>query len=102
MYWLIVERESFRMSAYTVSEGGALPVFSHEKGAASFLLARGLRDGWRVRETSVGELISLLLGPFARVSGITLDPANEAGPMTLERKAFVDFLMQDSPADVAK
>lgn len=106
MYWLIAERDSFRMSVYTVQGDGTLPVFSHEREAASFLRLRGLRDGWRTRETSVGELVSLLLGPYAYVSGITLRPANDAGPLaglvSVERKAFVDFLMQDCPADAAE
>lgn len=108
MYWLIVERGSFRISVYALPDQESLPVFSHERGAAAFLRAGGLEGGWRSRETSVGELASLLLGPYAHVSNVTLDPLaeNESGPPAdlagVDRKDFVDSLMRDFPADPAR
>ena len=74
--------------------------------AASFLRAARLEDGWRIRETSLGELASLLLDPYANVSGVVLDPpAGDAGPPEgaagVERRAFVDYLMRGSRAGAA-
>ncbi|QIN83952.1 hypothetical protein GBA63_15830 [Rubrobacter tropicus] len=107
MYWLIVAREGFRMRVCTVRGEDAMPVFSREGDAASFLRVAGLEDGWWARETSLGELVSLLLGPYAGVSRILLDPpAGDAGPPEgaagVERRAFVDHLMRDSRAGAAE
>lgn len=106
MYWLIVARESFRMRVCTVGGGDAMPVFSREAAADSYLRAAGLEGGWRARETSLGELASLLLGPYADVSGILLDPPaggsrSPEGAAGFERRAFVDHLMRDSRAGAA-
>ena len=106
MYWLIVAREGFRMRVCTVGGGDGMPVFSREMEAASFLRAVGLEDGWWVRETSLGELVSLLLGPYADVSRVVLDPtAGDAGTPEgaagVERRDFVDRLMRDSRAGAA-
>ena len=106
LYWLIVERESFRINVYTLPGEEAVPVFSLQGEAASFLDARGLEGGWQIRETSVGELASLLLGPYACVSWVTLDPPASsgllAGLVSVDRKDFVDLLMQDSPPNAAE
>lgn len=99
VYWLIVVREGFRMRVCTVGGGDKMPVFSRESEAASYLRGAGLEGGWRARETSVGELASLLLGPYSDVSRVLLDPpAGNAGPPEgaagVERRAFVDCLMR--------
>ena len=107
-YWLIVKRGSFRINVHTLPDEAALPVFSHEVEATSFLGVRGLEGGWRARETSVGELASMLLGPYAHVSRVTLDPPSGAaagllaGLVSVDRTDFVDLLMQNSPPDVAE
>ena len=106
VYWLIVAREGFRMRVCTVRDEDAMPVFSREREAASFLRAAGLEDGWRIRETSLGELASLLLDPYTNVSGVVLDPlAGDAGPPEgtagVERRAFVDYLMHGARAGAA-
>ena len=107
MYWLIVAREGFRMRVCTVQGEDAMPVFTREREAASFLRAAGLEGGWRARETSLGELVSLLLGPYAGVSRIVLDPptggdaGSPEGPADMERRDFVDYLMRDSRAGAA-
>ncbi len=102
MYWLIVERESFRTNAYTIPDADTLPVFSHEREAQTFLRLEGLVGGWQTRETSEGELISLLLGLCARVRKVALDPTAETGPnppsdlVNVQSRTFVDFLMRHS------
>src|SRR3712207_3111604 len=58
-------------------EGGkeALAVFSHEEEAEMFLQSFGTTgEGWRVRETSVGEVILLLYGPSCGAHTVALDP----------------------------
>lgn len=107
MFWLIVARDSFRMRVCTVPDENAMPVFSREAGADSFLSVTGLESGWRARETSLGELVSLLLGPYAGVSRIVLDPpaggdaGPPEGPADMERRDFVDYLMRGSRAGAA-
>ncbi len=51
----------------------ALPVFSFEDEARMFL-ELGTSGCWRVRETTTGELTSLLLGLCAGVDRVVLDP----------------------------
>ena len=45
------------------------------------------RDGWRVRRTSVGELVSVLYGPCSDTKKVVLDPIPEVG-----REEAVDLL----------
>ena len=79
------------------SDGGRmLPAFSGEGEAEMFLwLGDAFGGGWHVRETSSGELVSLLSGPCAGVGSIALDPSPgmaEAGTIDLvsvDRKRFV-------------
>ena len=52
----------------------ALPVFSFEDEAKMFLKLGTSCGGWRVRVTTVGELVSVLFGPCAGVGWIVLDP----------------------------
>jgi hypothetical protein len=63
----------------------ALPVFSFEGAASGFLLSSGLGREWYPRESSPGELVSLLLGLYAATERMLLDPlpgvlAGEDGP----------------------
>jgi len=84
-----------------------MPVFSREREAASFVRDAGLGGDWRPRETGPGELASLLLGPYADVSRILLDPS--AGGATgapqdapgVERRVFVDNLVPGFRAGAA-
>jgi hypothetical protein len=56
-----------------------LPVFSGEAEAVMFFawLGGSFEDGWRTRETSAGELVSILCGPCVGVGRVALDPAPE-------------------------
>ncbi len=78
-YWLIVKSEAGQTEVLTVDPHGlgeALAVFGFEEEAEIFSL-RVLGAGWRLRETTVGELIQMLLGPYAGVGVVALDPLPE-------------------------
>jgi len=55
-----------------------LPVFSFEEEVEMFLHLGGYDGyGWRARESSAGELVSVLCGPCKDVKGVALDPLPE-------------------------
>ena len=95
--------ENSRLEVLTTGLVGgeeAIPVFSHEEEAELFL---GLWEvgvgGWLARESSAGEIISVLCGPCASVERVALDPLPEmlvertVGLVSLSRKRFVDLVM---------
>ncbi len=101
-YWLIVKNESSWVDVLTTNLTGdeeTLPVFSFEEEARMFLKHRALRNRWRVRETTAGELISVLYGPCAFVKQVALDPLPEMDIevlvhlVSMRREDFVEFLM---------
>ncbi len=79
--------------------GEALPVFSFEEEAEMFLLLQTTEDGHEVRETTPGQLVSILYGPCADVGRVMLDPLPEIGPrmqislLSMDRNAFVESVM---------
>jgi hypothetical protein len=99
LIWLIAEYRTGRLEVLRTSLASgeeALVVFSFEEEARVFL-EFGARDGvWRVRETTVGELISIMCGPCAGVGRVALDPL--PGPFVeaptalagMERDAFME------------
>jgi hypothetical protein len=106
--WLIACYQNNRMRMLTVDpggDGGFLPVFSFEEEAQTFLAL--LEDdeqkkmNWSIRQTSPGELISVLLGPCAHARWVALDPlppltfvARTMLPlMRVKRELFVRYLM---------
>lgn len=101
-FWLIEKHEAGgRAEVLTISlEDGrdALPVFSFEEEARLFLRLRGPSRGWRIRETTTRELVSLLFGQRAAAGWIALDPVPEIGGealvgiVSLKREDFVSFL----------
>ena len=75
----------------------ALPVFSHEEEAELFLCLGGVGDGWRIRESAAGEIISLLCGPCVGVESVVLDPSRLMAPelmglVRLGRDRFLDLI----------
>lgn len=75
--WLITNHETGGMCVLTLDSGGdreALPVFSFEEEAETFLQLEMPGTGWRARKTMAGELVSLLHGPCAGVERVALDP----------------------------
>jgi len=78
--WIITSYQHNQMEILTVDpdgDGGFLPVFSFEEEAEAFLQLlgdEGNKTGWRSKETTAGELISVLLAPCAEVKWVAPDP----------------------------
>jgi hypothetical protein len=79
--------------------GEALPVFSFEEEAEMFLWLQTTEEGWEVRETTPGQLVSILFGPCADVGRVMLDPLPEIGArmqislLGMDRNDFVESVM---------
>jgi hypothetical protein len=79
--------------------GKALPVFSFEEEAEMFLWLQRAEGGWEVRETTPGQLVSILYGPCADVGKVMLDPLPEIGArmqtslLGMDRHDFVESVM---------
>ena len=79
--------------------GEALPVFSFEEEAEMFLWLQRTEGGWEVRETTPGQLVSILYGPCADVGKVMLDPLPEIGAsmqislLGMDRNDFVESVM---------
>jgi hypothetical protein len=79
--------------------GEALPVFSFEEEAEMFLLLQTTEEVREVRETTPGQLVSILYGPCADVGRVMLDPLPEIGPrmqislLGMDRNDFVESVM---------
>lgn len=88
--WLIARERDVELEVFTVEhEGGSiLPVFSFEEEAELFLRLGAVGDGWQARETSSGELVSVLCGPCARVEKVALDPL----PFAVGAEEWIDLL----------
>ena len=103
-HWLITKHLTGRMEVFTTNlcgDGKALAVFSFEEEAQMFLdlqLAAS-KDEWRVRQTSVGELVSVLYGPCSDTKKVVLDPVPEVDRkeitelLSMNRKDFLRFLL---------
>ena len=106
LFWLIVTRAHGSMEVLTIDAGGetVLPVFSFREEVELFLhlLANGA-DLWP-RETTTGELASLLLGLCARVDKVALDPLPSLGEretiglVSTGRRRFMRYLMGEDTA----
>jgi hypothetical protein len=78
-WWVLVGRGDSEAKVL-VAVGGerVLPVFSGEAEAEMYAWLGGPSgDGLRGRRISVGELVSVLLDPRARVRSVALDPSPE-------------------------
>jgi hypothetical protein len=79
MWWLIAKTEAGGVEFLTTArdEDGeeTLPIFGYEEEAKMFLHLGGYGDdGWSARESSSGEIISVLCGPCSGAEGVALDP----------------------------
>lgn len=94
-YWLIARYNHRQMEVLTIGRGSreVLPVFSFEEEAQEFLRSVG-EEGWSVRRTGAGELISVLCGPCASAKRVALDPSEElADLVSVSRQGFMDLLL---------
>ena len=75
-FWLITTRAHGWREVLTIDAGGetVLPVFSFQEEGEFFLRLETTEADWWTRETTTGELVSLLLGLYARVDKVALDP----------------------------
>ena len=101
-YWLIAEKRNNRIEVLTIrtdDEQETLPVFSSEEEAEIILRFGGVTGGWRARESSAGELVSVLSGPCAGLKKVALDPSPEmvvegtVGLVSLLRESFMNLIM---------
>jgi hypothetical protein len=102
--WLITKHTTNRMDVFTTylcDDHKALAIFTFQEEAEMFLDLRlaASKDGWKVRQTSVGELVSVLYGPCSDTQKVVLDPVPEIGGEVLvdllstSRNAFLRFLL---------
>ena len=66
--------ELLRVALQTGEE--VLPLFSYEGTARDFIASREMGGKWYARECYAGELVSLLLGLYAGIDGVLLDPVH--------------------------
>jgi hypothetical protein len=100
-FWLIVTRAHGKMEVLTIDAGGetVLPVFSFQEEGEFFLSLETTEADWWPRETTTGELVSLLLGLCARVDKVALDPLPGFGERAIlglvstGRRRFMRYLM---------
>ena len=101
--YLIVRNDNNRLNLFTrhTDGGETLPVFSSEPAARAFLRTNRCGAGWHVRESTAGELISLLMGHIADVDLVTLNPSSAAasnevtGSETMDKRDFIGSLMEE-------
>ena len=99
-FWLIFADDHQLAHPVTVAlpgSGEALAVFSGEGEAEVFLLLGMKGDGWRIKETSAGEVISLLYGSYSEARSVALDPFPEmlaGGLVGLDRARFLERVVR--------
>jgi hypothetical protein len=100
-WYLIARREGNRLEVLTLAgqpHRDILPVFATAGAAWDFLRRGGVGGDWRVRESTAGELVSILVGHLPHVDRIVLDPvfgvsAGDAEPQSSSKKEFVSALL---------
>ena len=106
LFWLIVTRAHGSMEVLTIDAGGetVLPVFTFREEVELFLRLQANGADWWPRETTTGELASLLLGLCARVDKVALDPLPSLGEretiglVSTGRRRFMRYLMGEDTA----
>lgn len=101
VWYMISRRERNRLEVLTVplADEEVLPIFATKRAARHFLQSGDLEGGWRIRESTAGELISLLLSRLADVDRISVYPrrdgllADAASPESVSKREFIAFLM---------
>ena len=101
LWYLIARREGNRLEILTLAaqpRRETLPGFASAGAARDSLRCGGAGGDWRIRESTAGELISLLMDHLPHVDRIVLDPvfgvsAGDAEPRSASKQAFVAALM---------
>ena len=98
-FWLVVRSGPGRLKPLTLDVEGerVLAVFSFKEEAEIFLRLGGIGDVWLTKESSRGELVSVLFEPRADVRSVALDPlpeiaALEMALVSVGRERFVERL----------
>ncbi len=96
--WVIARQDNDRMYVLTIyhdKSGEALPIFSFEEEAEMFLQLETPETCWRARETTPGELVSLLYGTCASVKSVALDPLPvvDGNLMCRGRNKFIQYIV---------
>jgi hypothetical protein len=106
-FWLMATRAHGWREVLIIEAGGqtVLPVFSFQEKGEFFLGLEGTETtDWWIRETTTGELASLLLGLYARVDKVALDPLPGLGEretvelISMGRRHFVRQLLGEVAA----
>ena len=93
--WLIAKQRCNGLEVFTIGSN-VLPVFSFREEAEMFLGLGYAADGWQLRETTCGELVSVLYGPCRRVEHVVLDPVPDLiALVSLSRKRFISVLLSE-------
>lgn len=95
--WVIARQDDGQMQVLTLRHKNreTLPIFSFEDEAEMFLQLETPETYWRARETTPGELVSLLYGPCASVKSVALDPLPlvDENFMCRGRNEFVRYIL---------
>jgi hypothetical protein len=102
--WLITKRITSKTDIFTThlcGDSKAFVVFSFQEEAEMFLDLQlsASKDGWKVRQTSVEELVSIIYGSCSDTKKVVLDPVPEirgealADPLSMPRDDFLRFLL---------
>lgn len=97
--YLIVNHENNRLNLLTLPtrDGYSLPVFGSEFAARAFLRSEVEDEQWEIRESTAGELISLLMGHIADVELISPNPSptsTDRDPETIYKRDFIGSLIK--------
>ena len=105
-FWLIATRAHSLREVLTIdaSSETVLPIFSLQEEGEYFLGLEATEANWCIRETTTGELVSLLLGLCSRVDKVALDPLPGLGEreivelVSMSRRHFVRQLLGEVAA----
>jgi hypothetical protein len=105
-FWLIAAQTHGRIEVLTLDacDEMVLPIFSFQEECELFLRLEATGADWWPRETTTGELVSLLLGLCARVDKVALDPLpgiwerEIVGLVSTDRRCFVRHLLGEIAA----
>lgn len=100
--WIIARQDNGQMQVLTLRHKNreTLPIFSFEDEAEMFLQLETPETCWRARETTPGEIVSLLYGPCASVKSVALDPLPvvDGNLMCRGRNKFIQYIVNGHQA----